>query len=211
VDNTILASLIGAGATIVAALLGLAAVLWSRRPPRTIDDTRDEGHNYKPPVRITARDQVREATASEVVKSQSVPHDGVTKFWLQYWQCVQSEFPVLSMNRPDKVPAGSDWPQFRNAGMGGGVYIIHKWREGFVDLTIPGAGDAVDQIRAQNQAALVSDMEVVRTSKSASIRLTVPPLDRFGDFERQRAKVREGLGAAARLLALVPKITSVLS
>ncbi len=103
-----------------------------------------------------------------------MPHEGVTRFWLQYWQCATSE--------------------------------VHKWSEAFVDLEIQGAGEAVDQIRAQNQAVLPPDMEVVRTTKSASIRVKVPRVDRFGDFTPQREAVEAGLAAAVRLLALSSKI-----
>ena len=77
-----------------------------------------------------------------------------------------------------------------------------------MELTINGAGDAVDRIRAENQAILPSDMEVVRTTKSASIRIKDPPIDRFENFVKQLEAVRAGLAAAVRLLALAPRIQS---
>lgn len=183
-DPTIIAALIGGGATVVAALIAVRASRNGR--PQPPDPSTTDGPPRRP-------------------RSPSAPHQGVTDFWLQYQQLAQTEFPALSLVEPRPRPANSDWPQFTND-VGRGRYLIHKWSEGFVDLTVEGTAQAVDDLRARNRAILSSDMEVVRTTQSASFRLTVPKIDRFGDFAKQRAAVRAGLAAVVRLLALAPRI-----
>ena len=154
-----------------------------------------------------ARSEYRALLLNEAIEQnrrgyQPEPHEGVTKFWLQYWECLTSEFPTLAMKRPAGVPAGSDWPQFRPPELASGRRIVHKWAEGLVDLEIEGAGKLVDVLRAKTLSVLPSDMKIVRTGKSASVRIEVRRVDRFGDFLNQVEAVRLGLRAVVRLLSV---------
>lgn len=136
----------------------------------------------------------------------STPHPGVTKFWSDYWQLVNVEYPQLRMNRPGPIAAGSDWPEFRNTELGLGRRIIHKFAMGVVDLELASARDDRDALADRNRAVLAEGVELVATGKSVSFRLRAPPVDRFADLAAQIDAVRVGLSAAARLLRLSPRI-----
>lgn len=130
------------------------------------------------------------------------PHSGVTQFWMDYWELANAEFSALHMRKPSKIPANSDWPTFRPTKLGKGRRILHKLAMGVVDLEIDGAGDAVERILAENRNLLGDELKVMRTGKSASIRLEVPNVDRFAEVFSQVEATRMGLAAASRLLRL---------
>ena len=69
--------------------------------------------------------------------------------------------------------------------------LIYKANKGYADL----------QFRRTNVAELQRDMQVVRATKSASVRLAVPKIDFSGAPEPQQAKIRAGLKACERLRA----------
>ena len=129
-----------------------------------------------------------------------IPHEGVTKFWHKYWQLVTSEFTLLKMKKPGKVPVNSDWPILKSSELERGRRIIHKWKQGFVDLEIASAGSSTEEIKSANAIVLDNDMEVVQTGKSASVRIIVPKVDRFSEFERQQPKIRQCSIAVIRLI-----------
>jgi hypothetical protein len=137
---------------------------------------------------------------------QSTPHAGVTKFWFDYWQIANTDYPELRMNKPGLISAGSDWPEFRNAELGPQRRIIHKLTAGAVDLEITAAGGALEELRTRNQPVLAEGVDLVLTGKSASFRVRVKKVDRFADVSVQIEAVREGLSAASRLLQLSPQI-----
>jgi hypothetical protein len=110
------------------------------------------------------------------------------------------------MKQPGKIPAGSDWPEFRNPELGSRRRIVHKLAAGVVDLEIASAGDFAEEIAARNQEILQGGLEVVRTGKSASIRAIVPKVNRFGDLSSQMEAVRASLSAASRLLGLSARV-----
>lgn len=134
------------------------------------------------------------------------PHAGVTQFWLDYWNLVNEEFPQLCMKKPGQVPAGSDWPEFRNPELGPRRIIVHKLASGVVDLQIASAGDDAEEIEVRNQEVLQGAFKVVRAGKSAAVRATVPKVDRFGDMPSQLEAVRAGLSAASRLLSVSARV-----
>jgi hypothetical protein len=160
---------------------------------------KDERSTYK--ARI-----VQEAIEQNRRGYRPTPHAAVTQFWSDYWHLACAEFPQLQLKQPDQTPAESDWPQFRNSELGPGRRIVHKLADGVVDLEIGSAGAIVEQIAARNAEVVKGELEVVRTGKSASVRLRVPKVDRFGDLSSQLSAVRAGLSAASRLLALSSRI-----
>jgi len=149
---------------------------------------------------------VREAIEQSRRGYTRVPHEDVTQFWRRYWELVRCEFPELSMNAPKDVPFNSDWPRLRARGARGNWQVVHKLRQGYVDLEIPAKGERVEEIRERNVSVLDPDMIVEQTGKSASIRVAVPSIDRLGAFDAQIQAVRAGLRAAQRLLAVSSKL-----
>jgi hypothetical protein len=161
----------------------------------------EERHSYK--ARI-----VQEAIEQNRRGYRPTPHPAVTDFWSAYWDLASAEFPQLRMKRPGKVPAGSDWPEFRPPELGPGRVILHKLAMGAVDLQIASAGERTEEIAASNKKLLDRSLEVVRTGKSASVRAIVPKVDRFGDLKLQMEAVRAGLSAACRLLELSARVVA---
>lgn len=135
-----------------------------------------------------------------------IPHAKVTQFWLDYWNLVNKEFHHLKMNKPSQIPAGSDWPEFRNPELGSRRRIVHKLGMGVVDLQIDSTGEFTEEIATRNRDVLDDGLEVVRTGKSTSFRFRVPEADRFGDLHSQLEVVRTGLLAASRLLSLSSRL-----
>lgn len=138
----------------------------------------------------------------------AVPHEGVTKFWLDYWQLANVEYPQLRMKKPGPIAAGSDWPEFRNIELGQKRRIVHKLEKGAVDLELQSVGGVAEEIAARNRNVLTDGLEVVQTGKSVSIRIRVPGVDRFADLSSQIEAVRAGLLAATLLLNLAAQIKS---
>lgn len=136
----------------------------------------------------------------------AVPHPAVTEMYHRYYDLVQEKSPELRMRRPDSVPAKSDWVRFFPDGLSDEMVLRHKFGFGRVDLEIKGYGDRVEELRAANASLLSDGMDVLQTSKSASICVFVPTVDRFGGFDAQRADVEEALAAALRLLKLAGSV-----
>ena len=67
----------------------------------------------------------------------------------------------------------------------GTVYINHKLREGYVDLTFPKASEKTDRVKIIADWARKHklDVGVVKTKKSAMFRMHVPKLDILKGFE----------------------------
>jgi hypothetical protein len=126
----------------------------------------------------------------------------VSQFWESYWRYASEKFPILSMQQPAKKPGNSRWIRFMPAALGAKKSIIHKLDKGYVDLQIDSAGERVESLEVDYKASLDQDMEIVRTGKSASIRISVPPIDLFKEFEQQIDSASAGLDAATRLLSV---------
>jgi hypothetical protein len=126
----------------------------------------------------------------------------VTRFWRDYWLCASKEFPELEMREPEAKPAGASWIEFRPTALGQRRRIYHKLDSAVADLQLDDAASFVESLRSNLQCLLADDTKVVQTGKSASVRIEVPHLDRFREFNEQLDKARAGLRAAYRLLFL---------
>ena len=131
------------------------------------------------------------------------PNELVTDFWFKYWSRSTQQYPELEMKSPGLKPANADWPEFRPSSFEKRFMIFHKLQRGYVDLQVSGASDQVDEL-----SKLLSNynVEVVQTGKSAAIRLTVNPINRFGSFESQYEGIMEGLISAKKLLIIGQEI-----
>src|ERR1035441_2837339 len=103
----------------------------------------------------------------------------------------------IEWDRPRDAWWGDTWFLFRKGLLGKEVYINHKSPAGFVDLTFPNT----DATRLKTIAAIpAAGMTIHQTYKSAAIRLNVPKIGQFSDFNQERGKVAEGLVAVRKLL-----------
>lgn len=137
---------------------------------------------------------------------QPVEDAVATRFWRDCWEMVCASAPELRMAEPDVKPAGATFISFRPEGLQSGATIVHKLtgtkgsETGFVDLQFPGMGERVIEFGNALQNLLEEDMCVVRASKSAAVRITVPMVDPNHEAEGQRDEISAGLSAAQRLL-----------
>lgn len=135
----------------------------------------------------------------------SVPDQAVSDMWSAIYDVATAEQPLLRMQRPPEKPQGARFiscpsPQgFSPSDRRRAKIVLKKRRIGecHIDLQLSGVSDA--DLTVAVSGLLEDDMVVVRTGKSASIRLTAPPVD----FERaprdQLANIREWLRQAERL------------
>jgi hypothetical protein len=123
----------------------------------------------------------------------------VTTFWHLYWREAAARAPELQLNQTGPKPAGAGFVWFRPVDLPASLNICHKLPKGFVDLQFPKCGHRIPMLMNEVGPLLESEMEIVRASKSAAIRIRVPTLNTGRPFEEQTDAVRDGLSAARRL------------
>ena len=121
-------------------------------------------------------------------------------FWRDYWLLATAQAPGLEMPEPGPKPAGAGFIDFRPPVLPAGIRVVHKLNRGCVDLEIRDMGQRVNEVRAALASHLTPDMQIVRTSKSAAVRINVPILSGNTPADEQRDRVLAGIEAAARLL-----------
>ncbi|MFQ3242044.1 MAG: hypothetical protein ACI9JZ_001735 [Lentimonas sp.] len=140
---------------------------------------------------------------------QPVEDAVATRFWKDYWELVRAHAPELRMPEPGVKTAGATFIGLKPAGLPIGSDIVHKLTgtkgaaNGFMDLQLPGMGDDALVLDEALQSFLDEGMSVVRASKSAAIRLIVPPVDPNRDAIPQTQAIIKGLSAAKRLLVWI--------
>jgi hypothetical protein len=132
----------------------------------------------------------------------------MTEFWHRYWEHAAEEFPELNIPEPGPKPAGSTWIEIRPESLGSNRRIYHKLDKGFVDLQLDGSASRVEAIKSNISLLLGTDTEVVPTGKSASVRVRVPLLDPFTEFDEQVSEARAGMRAAFRLVYFARAISA---
>lgn len=148
---------------------------------------------YRSQMLANAIEQARRGYVSE-------PDEQATSFRHGYWNIAHDEFSELEMDEPIGVAAGNSWERFNPSVLPNDVELVHKMDRGVVDLTFGGRADQEDEFRTRYEPLLDSEMEIVETGKSQSVRLSVPTLEWKDDPITQTGEVRHGLRAASRLL-----------
>jgi hypothetical protein len=123
----------------------------------------------------------------------------MTAFRKCYYGCFEEFFADqrrdVVMRSPAQVWKGETWFRIKSRLLPRGAYINHKSEAGYVDLTFPNTTAAL--LNAA-EPYLEDGMGIAQTNRSAAIRLAVPKIDDFNDFERERLKVEEALVCARR-------------
>jgi hypothetical protein len=154
-----------------------------------------ERHKFKARIVEQAIDKAAK-TGAQIIDA------AMTTFRRGYFTALNNFFGneriKVEMNSPGNSYAGEIWFRLKSALFAKGTYIHHKSDRGFVDLTFPDT-DA----KALNGClgSLEPGMEIIQTGKSAAIRLEVPKVENFGDFESQRPTLHTAFTEIARLLA----------
>lgn len=135
----------------------------------------------------------------------AVPDASVTSVWDKVWQACSTEQPALNMERPSQKPGKSTWIYFRRPKGFSEIdtkkcFIVYKASRGQVDLQFSSMQPSeLEPILAD---LLDDDMEVVKASKSASVRIAVPRVDFTAAEIPQHEEIYIGLRAAERLRRL---------
>jgi len=133
------------------------------------------------------------------------PDPRVTLLWKSYWAYRAEHFPQIAMPEPGPQGRRNGWPKLGGLRDQDGVKLTHKLEEGYVDLAV--AHTTKDELAARLSGLdLPASASINQTGKSAVVRIVVPPVDYFGDFEPQAHAVHVGLQAAERLLAFLQEV-----
>lgn len=130
-----------------------------------------------------------------------VADEKVTEFWHKYYAYKRQVFPHLKLNEV-KGSRGSQarWSRFQTDYSN--VSIYHKSNVGCVDLTLHGVDESVKDLRLKLNTIIDDDMMILKTSKSLSIRLTVPKIHFNRDFSQQVENLHLAMKAVERLYFL---------
>ena len=101
----------------------------------------------------------------------------VTKFWKNYWNYLQDNYPKIIMKEPGIKPFDADWPLFYFNWLPKNWEIHHKLSRGCIDIRT-----TLNQNEALKFENVNNEILVAKTGKSYSIRINVPKIDRLNDF-----------------------------
>lgn len=135
----------------------------------------------------------------------AIPDQAVTSVWAAIWKIASQEYQLLNMEKPSTKPGRSTWIYLRrpsgfNEDDTKRCVVAYKADRGQVDLQFSGMSQhELEQLFGD---LVETDMSVVKASKSASVRVSVPPIVFSTSPEPQGNAIREGLRQAERLRRL---------
>lgn len=130
--------------------------------------------------------QIEQAIHKQKHGYQVVEHAAVTDFWNKYITYKEQHYPNLWLVSK-RGPKGfnSRWPHFNTVHKN--IVIYHKSESGYVDMEIPGVADKISNLEKKLTEQLgnlsARDLVLVKTGKSAALRMRVPELDFAQPFE----------------------------
>ncbi|MEQ9455596.1 MAG: PD-(D/E)XK nuclease family protein [Phycisphaeraceae bacterium] len=130
-----------------------------------------------------------------------VEDSAVTDFWRHYWRAVSRIAPELEFPEPGGKASTAGFFHFRPGVLPRGTHIIHKPRFGVVDLQIDGMGLRLREVTTALGDALEPDMTLVRTHKSAAVRLQAEVFDFAEPYEKNHEQAEHAMRLAKRLFA----------
>ncbi len=143
---------------------------------------------------------------------QVVEHSNVTDFWDKYITYKEQNYPQLWLVSK-RGPKGrySSWPHFNVAV--DNMFIYHKAELGFVDLTISGMGDKISQLEMLLPTVIGNlsgkGITLVKTGKSAALRIVVPVINFTEPFERYIDVLPECFNAIQKLTNIANEISAM--
>ncbi len=129
------------------------------------------------------------------------PDDNTDRFFHYYEDLARDIQPELEYRKP-KVPAGGNsWVHFSPSVLPSKTSIIHKRREGFVDLHIPQID--IHEFSKLYENKLENNMTKHKKEKSVAVRIMVsrmPDLSNVEEPQRCKKEIAEALQAAGQLM-----------
>lgn len=136
--------------------------------------------------------QIEQAIHKQKHGYQVIEHAAVTEFWDKYITYTEQHYPNLWLVSK-RGPKGfnSRWPHFNTVHKN--IVIYHKSESGYVDMEIPGVADKISNLEKKLTEQLgnlsARDLVLVKTGKSAALRMRVPELDFAQPFEIYKDKI----------------------
>ena len=120
---------------------------------------------------------------------QPVNSEPVQNFWHSYWKFKDEKYPNLLMKKPDIVPQNSDWPMLYDDNLKG-IVFYHKLGQGNTDATFKNFSTETEY---KIRELLPENSELIKHSKSFSVRIFSGKIDRTKNFDNQKEIVNKGL------------------
>lgn len=119
------------------------------------------------------------------------------RYFALFTKFFESKKQHATTRPPADTYAGDTWWHIKSEVLPRNVSVYHKAPFGAVDL----AFNQTDVSTLQKlEDLLETDMSLVQTGHSASIRVRVPEIKIFNDFDQEIPKIEESLGAVSRLI-----------
>lgn len=96
-------------------------------------------------------------------------NQGITSFWLNYWEDVTKRYPDLTMLKPGEKGPAATFIGLGKSTLPKGVIIYHKFVHGSVDLQVDGLKENVDTFILAFNDYTEADMKIQRAGKAAAV------------------------------------------
>ena len=129
----------------------------------------------------------------------------VTIFWQKYYEFVEKNYKQLNIKRYEG-PRGANawWPGFATPVKN--IRIDHKSNRGDIDMKFENVGEYYNEISKILEGKLDSDMFIVPTGKSMSIRIKAPIVKFNEEFDDYIEEIKICLDSVVRLQELLSNI-----
>ena len=167
----------------------------------------EENNNAINEIRIQ---QLKQAIEKSKHQSNTEFNEDANAFFNKYVEYQQQKYSDLDLATSADTSNGY-WPRFRTNVKGS--YILHKINFGFVDLTISGAGDKTSDMKLLENILHkngYSEVKVLKTGKSASIRIEVTKFSLNNDFTKEIYPVFDECFSVVRKLIGVAELFEVI-
>ncbi len=153
---------------------------------------------------IYARTLITKALEEKETGYIIIENEMVTKFWERYYEFIRMFYPTIRIHEIHG-PRGSKaaWPELLTDYKQ--VVIMHKSDRGYMDLTFGKMSEYIDVFNNYVKD-VASNLNIVKTGKSLSIRLNVPIIDFKKDFDNYIEEMHECMKSALKLYDILSKI-----
>ncbi len=129
--------------------------------------------------------------------------ENTSQFYEYYEKLAKENYPQLEYEKPKEVASGNNWIIIYPSIFPNGVKIIHKSRDGYLDLQNSNFEGGAKDFMVKYEEILGEEMTVHNTGKSVSVRIIVPEIPNVAKIkepEKFEGEILESIKAAAKLM-----------